>query len=35
MRKVYNISVGKPYGRGTLGRPRRRWRKIGKCILKK
>jgi hypothetical protein len=24
-RKVYKVSVGKPEGKGPLGRPRRRW----------
>jgi hypothetical protein len=30
-----NILVGKPEGKRKLGRPRRRWRIILKCVLKK
>jgi hypothetical protein len=34
-RVTNRISVGKPEGRGPLGRPRRRWGIILKCILEK
>jgi hypothetical protein len=32
---AYRVLVGRPEGRRTLGRPRRRWRIILKWILKK
>jgi hypothetical protein len=35
MRKAYTILVGKPEGKRTLGRPRRRWEDILKFILRK
>jgi hypothetical protein len=34
-RGVYRVLVGKPEGKGPLGRPRRRWRIILGWIFKK
>jgi hypothetical protein len=34
-RNAYRILVGKPEGKRPLGRPRRRWWTILKCILKR
>jgi len=34
-RGVYRVLVGKPEGKGPLGRPGRRWGIILKCIFKK
>jgi hypothetical protein len=34
-RNAYRVLVGKPEGKRPLGRPRRRWGIILKCILKK
>jgi hypothetical protein len=34
-RDAYWILLGRPKGRGPIGRPRRRWRIILKCIFKK
>jgi hypothetical protein len=35
MRSVYKTSVEKPEGKVPFGKPRRRWRIILECILKK
>jgi hypothetical protein len=35
MRKTYNIFVGKPEWRKTLGRPRRRWKENIRLDLRK
>jgi hypothetical protein len=33
-RKVYKVLVGKPEGKGPLGRPRRRWEGVIRMDLK-
>jgi len=34
-RGVYRVLVGKPEGKRPLGRPRRRWEDILRCIFRK
>ena len=34
-RDVYRVLVGKPEGKRPLGRPRRRWRIVLRCIFRK
>jgi hypothetical protein len=35
MKNIHKILIGKPEGKKSLGRPRRRWEGTEECILRK